>query len=896
MLATGHIGHHLSLATLSIRPAGEWSFESAEWSFVRVTQGFGYLFQKSKPCDLTQGQIVLLRGPGPVTIRASQLGPMTLAGYSIKLGQLHGYLTASELRQLEKLAADHQLHTRHYASDHEISRLFAELWEAQNDYPAIGLRARMLEVFSLAISEDLAGPISLDLPHPSARARFENLMKELPEAELHLQSTQSLARRCGCSERHFSRLFSEFFGRSFRAKQIELRLSRAQQLLRDSDAKIIDVAYESGYRHLGLFNLVFKQRFGLTPTQWRHKHRKRQPRAVTHAVFPIALSFLFAWTAAQLTMATALFGADAPPSPTFEVRGYEVLGNSLLPQSTLDIIFQDHVGPAVGMESVRQALGELQLAYRGRGFATVSVTLPQQTLTNGVVKIQVTEGRLAEILVLGQRHYSSNNVRRALSGLRTNLLLNSLVFQQELDRANANRDRQIYPQLGPGPEPGTSTLTLKVKDRLPLHARAELNNASTPGTPDLRFNTAVQYNNLWQYDHQIGLQYGFSPEKYKAADHLPWRFFDQPSVANYSVFYRAPLGGDAVPRDYTVGEFGFDEVSKRFKAPALPGRSEWVAYASRSTIDSGILRYSNFSTNTGTSNFSDETYQQNLTANLNAGFRLVQPLRLGENMSSLSLGLDFKQYSLRHFETNVISDIPIPPPPPAQAPPPTIIRNAVPLDQPVRHEVNYLPITVAWDLLRPDRRGLTSFSLNQSFYVGGLLDGNKAFADAGYTSDVGANYYVLNASLARDQKLGKDWVFRVRADGQWASSPLLSNEQYGIGGLAGVRGYREGQDYGDTGWRTAWEIHPPPMDIGLVDGTMPMFLRPQIFTDYGERYLLHDSPSRAGRESFWGTGFAINATIGERVDLRSYFSWALKDAAGVRAGHFQLGFNLAAQF
>ena len=41
------------------------------------------------------------------------------------------------------------------------------------------------------------------------------------------------------------------------------------QLLRETNDKIMDVAYNSGYRHLGLFHQMFKKRYGMTPNQWR---------------------------------------------------------------------------------------------------------------------------------------------------------------------------------------------------------------------------------------------------------------------------------------------------------------------------------------------------------------------------------------------------------------------------------------------------------------------------------------------------------------------------------------------------------------------------------------------------------------------------------------------------
>ena len=86
-----------------------------------------------------------------------------------------------------------------------------------------------------------------------------------------------------------------------------------------------------------------------------------------------------------------------------------------------------------------------------------------------------------------------------------------------MDRANANPDRQIYPKLIPGPDPGTTAVLLQVKDRLPLHAHFEINDKSTPGTPLLRMDTALQYNTLWPLNHQAGLESHVSPSDLKPA-------------------------------------------------------------------------------------------------------------------------------------------------------------------------------------------------------------------------------------------------------------------------------------------------------------------------------------------------------------------------------------------
>ncbi|EEF58443.1 ShlB/FhaC/HecB family hemolysin secretion/activation protein [Pedosphaera parvula] len=492
----------------------------------------------------------------------------------------------------------------------------------------------------------------------------------------------------------------------------------------------------------------------------------------------------------------------------------------------------------------------------------------------------------------------------ALPSLQTNILLNSLVLQQELDKANNSRDRQIYPEIAPGPEPGTTALRLKVKDRLPLHARVEFNNYSTPGTPELRFNTALQYNNLWQLDHQLGVQYSFSPEEYK--DQSAWPdFVDHPQVANYSVFYRLPLNsfqGITERRDVSVGDFGYDEVTKRFRAPPMSGTPELVLYASRSDTDTGSVLQSDTLTpevvdpNAGGPQLSSKVFSDTHTVNGDAGFRLADPLpsfwAIG---SSLSLGLDYKTFKSRLTQTKNndftfytsdgmgnLTPHPFDPQPPAI--------------QVVPSSVNYLPFAAGLDATRPDGWGITSFNFNNTFNFSSLFGNKKDFQKIAGSTKATGNYYVANLGMNREQRIHGDWGLRLSADGQWANQPLISNEQYGLGGAAGVRGYRDGQQYGDTGWRVIVEPHTELFDLGMVDGNKPMLVRFSIFTDYGRRYLLAPPTGTDQSLSLWGTGFAFTGTIGERMDFRFTFGVPLLDVPGVTAGTPRITFLVGMQF
>jgi AraC-like DNA-binding protein len=95
------------------------------------------------------------------------------------------------------------------------------------------------------------------------------VFEKLSASELINLSVGDLADRFSCSRRHLNRLFHQHFGVSVAALRMEMRLLKAISLLRDADVKIINVAEQCGFNHLGLFNTCFKRRFGTSPGRWR---------------------------------------------------------------------------------------------------------------------------------------------------------------------------------------------------------------------------------------------------------------------------------------------------------------------------------------------------------------------------------------------------------------------------------------------------------------------------------------------------------------------------------------------------------------------------------------------------------------------------------------------------
>jgi AraC-like DNA-binding protein len=158
-----------------------------------------------------------------------------------------------------------------------ISQKFNNLCEKAGSCSPLSVRLELLAVFSQAFEEELTGQTSAPEPTSDAKMRLVHLLSQTTASELLDLNFTDLVQETRCTPRHLSRIFHQVVGMSFREKQAQVRLSRAQELLATTESKVVEVALESGYQSLSLFNLMFKRRFGTTPARWRARSRSARP-------------------------------------------------------------------------------------------------------------------------------------------------------------------------------------------------------------------------------------------------------------------------------------------------------------------------------------------------------------------------------------------------------------------------------------------------------------------------------------------------------------------------------------------------------------------------------------------------------------------------------------------
>lgn len=207
-----------------------------------------------------------------------------------------------------------------------------------------------------------------------------------------------------------------------------------------------------------------------------------------------------------------LFAAEDSKDPGFEISAFEVTGNSIFADDRLRDTVASFTGPGKTAADVEKARDALEKLYHDAGYPAVMVNIPEQTLKGGIVKLQVIESRIGKVKITGNRYFTMEKVLKDLPSFTPGQILYLPKVQEDIGRLNRSQDIKVEPVMSPGKEPGTIDVELKVEDRIPLHGYLELNNRYSHDTKELRLNAMIRYDNLWQREHSVALQYQTAPQ------------------------------------------------------------------------------------------------------------------------------------------------------------------------------------------------------------------------------------------------------------------------------------------------------------------------------------------------------------------------------------------------
>ena len=201
-----------------------------------------------------------------------------------------------------------------------------------------------------------------------------------------------------------------------------------------------------------------------------------------------------------------------------DILQIRVRGAKLLTGDEIASAIYEFTGPDRTLEELEAARAALENAYRDKGFQTVTVEVPQQNGTRGIIYMDAVENAVGRLRVRGSRYHLPSAIKRAAPSLAEGTVPDFKKVEKDILALNAWPGRRVAPVVLPGKRPGTIDVDLNVEDELPLRGSIELNNRYSPDTTPLRLNASFSYENLWQLGHSLGFAVQMAPERIEDAE------------------------------------------------------------------------------------------------------------------------------------------------------------------------------------------------------------------------------------------------------------------------------------------------------------------------------------------------------------------------------------------
>jgi hemolysin activation/secretion protein len=239
-----------------------------------------------------------------------------------------------------------------------------------------------------------------------------------------------------------------------------------------------------------------------------------------NVVFVVLLSLCSIFTPAKLL---------ATPQP--EIKQIEFQGNTVFSDQALSNLVEEWIGKQLTIPNLLMLRSAITDYYVNQGYITSAAYVPEQSITDGVVIVQVVEGTLENVQVTGiksdlTRSYIETQLVR---GISTPIHQRDLVKQLQRLQQEPIID-EIEAELIRGNGDGQSQLNLDIKLALSRQIQLQAGNRQNP--------------NLGVWERQVGLTdhnlIGFG-------DQLDLTYSQSEGVDLWSVNYRLPFvdqGGD----------------------------------------------------------------------------------------------------------------------------------------------------------------------------------------------------------------------------------------------------------------------------------------------------------------------------------------------------------------
>ncbi len=192
------------------------------------------------------------------------------------------------------------------------------------------------------------------------------------------------------------------------------------------------------------------------------------------------------------------------------INSIQVSPSEILTKEDINKVISPLIGKNVYISDLKAAVEQINRMYAEKGFVTARAFLPEQTVQNGNVRIELIESKVGNVTVEQNRWTKSKYITDRMPQKEGELFDIVELEKDIMDFNRYNEGVALTANLKAGEKEGTTDVEIKAHERFPFHLTAMMDNAGRYTTGRIRGGLMLSADSLFGYRDKLSLGTYFS--------------------------------------------------------------------------------------------------------------------------------------------------------------------------------------------------------------------------------------------------------------------------------------------------------------------------------------------------------------------------------------------------